>query len=129
MPMRLALFLSMAFIAVSGFAQQVPSPAVIDAREQVTTDALNRAIQQNAQATDAANAERQRQYEQDRAAFRAAAEARRAKIMSDAMAYERQQRAYADAMAAWRIQSDACKKGDMKACKAPTPVPDDYYRY
>ncbi len=129
MPMRYALFLSAAFVAASSFAQVGAPPAPVEAREQAATDALNRTVEQNAQATDALNAARERQYAEDRAAFRAEAAARHEKIVSDAIAYERQQRAYADAMAAWRVQSEACRKGDFKACQKPTPMPADYYRY
>jgi hypothetical protein len=31
-------------------------------------------------------------------------------------------------MAAWRIQNDECKRGILKSCKKPTPVPADFYQ-
>ena len=37
--------------------------------------------------------------------------------------YARNQRAYADAMAAWRIQVRDCHQGVTAACNAPTPDP------
>lgn len=107
-------------------AQNSSSPTA-DAQEQPVTQSLNNGVAAKAAATDAANAERLRQYDLDRAAFRAQVVARHEKIMNDEAAYARQQAAYADAMAAWRMQADACKQGHDKACHAPTPVPADFY--
>ncbi len=137
MPMRLVLCFSVALLGASALAQQVQPappaqpvmPSPVDAREEAATDALNQKIQQNAIANEAMSADRQRQYDMDRAAFRAAAEVRREKIISDSVVYERQQRAFADAMAAWRAQVRACNQGDRMACNKPTPMPAEYYRY
>jgi|GEM_PF-2912862 len=41
--------------------------------------------------------------------------------------YARQQVAYAEAMAAWRVQVAACKRDDRRACAAPTPRVADFY--
>jgi len=41
--------------------------------------------------------------------------------------YARQQVAYAEAMAAWRVQVAACKRDDRQACAAPTPQVADFY--
>ena len=41
--------------------------------------------------------------------------------------YVRQQRAYADAMAVWRIQVEECKRGHRKACDMPPPDVTAYY--
>lgn len=41
--------------------------------------------------------------------------------------YVRQQTAYANAMAAWRRQVAACKRGDRRACRAPSPRVASFY--
>lgn len=65
-------------------------------------------------------------YRQDVAAYEDARRARRSQIAHDQSYYDRQQRAYAQAMADWRLQAEACRKGSMRACNAPTPRPGDY---
>ncbi len=125
---RLTIFLIAASaLALPAFAQSISSNPAADAAEQPVTQSLNNSVAGQAAATDAANNAMQNQYELDRAAFRAEVATRHAKIVDDQMAYARQQAAYADAMAAWRRQSDACKAGSMAACKARTPVPADFY--
>ena len=126
---RLILILaapSVLMVSSLAFAEDAASTAA-DAREQPVTQALNDSVAANAQATSAQNAANQNQYELDRAAFRAQVAARREKIMVDEDAYAKQQNAYADAMGAWRIQTDECKRGILKSCKKPTPVPADFY--
>lgn len=98
-----------------------------DAREQPVTKTLNANEAALAEASTATSTAQQNQYELDRAAFRAEVAARREKIMADEAAYAKQQNAYADAMSAWRIQNDECKRGILKSCKKPTPVPADFY--
>ena len=39
----------------------------------------------------------------------------------------RQQNAYAAAMATWRRNASACRHGDHRACRAPTPRVADFY--
>ena len=73
------------------------------------------------------NAENQAQYEADVAAYRDAVKAHAMATMKDDARYARQQRAYADAMAQWRIQVAECKKGSKTACDLPTPAPAAYY--
>lgn len=116
-------------IATSLLALPVIAPAqnALDAQEKPVTQSLNNNVAANAAATNAMNAAQQDQYALDRAAFRAEVAARRAKIAMDEAAYARQQNAYADAMLAWRIQNDECKRGILKSCKKPTPVPADFY--
>ena len=109
------------------FAQS-PATTAADVREQPVTQALNNNVAANAEANTAVSDAQHNQYELDRAAFRAEVVARREKIEADQEAYARQQIAYADAMAAWRIQNDECKRGILKSCKKPTPVPADFYR-
>jgi len=127
---RLILILatpSMLVVSSLAFAQDAARSAA-DAREQPVTQALNHDEADQAQATNAVNMAQQNQYELDRAAFRAEVAARREKILTDEAAYAKQQNAYADAMAAWRIQNDECKRGILKSCKKPTPVPADFYQ-
>lgn len=71
-------------------------------------------------------AEAQIQYDADMAAWLAAMEARGERIAEDRSIYLQQQRAYADAMEAWRRQTAACQSGATAACKLPTPNPADY---
>ena len=127
---RLILILATpSMLLASGLAlAQTPAATAADVREQPVTQALNNNVAANAQANTAVSDAQQNQYELDRASFRAEVVARREKIEMDQEAYAKQQMAYADAMAAWRIQNDECKRGILKSCKKPTPVPADFYR-
>ena len=123
---RLILILgtpSMLLMSGLAFAQ-----TAADMRERPVTQALNNNVAANAEANTAVSDAQQNQYELDRASFRAEVVARREKIEMDQQAYAMQQTAYADAMAAWRIQNDECKRGILKSCKKPTPMPADFYR-
>ena len=79
-----------------------------------------------ATAASTARTEAEIQYDADMAAWLAALEARGEAIAADRSVYVANQRAYADAMAAWRRQTAACKAGATAACKLPTPNPADY---
>lgn len=127
---RLMLILATpSLLVISSLSQaQDSSNSAADAREQPVTQALNQDGAADAQTANAVSDAQQSQYELDRAAFRAEVAARREKILSDEAAYAKQQNAYADAMAAWRTQNDECKRGILKSCKKPTPVPADFYR-
>ena len=130
MKRRIPLVLTLApiLLAATPSLAQDAARAAADAAEQPVTQSLNNNAAAAAATTNAVNAAREDQYELDRAAFRAEIAARHAKIMSDETAYAKQQNAYADAMAAWRIQNDECKRGILKSCKKPTPVPADFYQ-
>ena len=117
---------SMLVISSLAFAQDA-ARSTADAQEQPVTQSLNANVAATTQAAVSQNAANQDQYELDRAAFRAEVAARHAKIEMDEAAYAKQQNAYADAMVAWRIQTDECKRGILKSCKKPTPVPADFY--
>ena len=67
------------------------------------------------------------QYEADRLAYRNAVIARNIAIAHDQARYETQQNKYAEAMAAWRIQAEACKRGDKAGCETPEPDPASFY--
>lgn len=103
---------------------QTPVHEAVDAQEKPVTEDLNTRA-----AVQAANNANEAQYEADMAAYRAEVQANRQEIMADQARYERQQRAYADAMAVWREQKAACDRGVLKQCKKPTPNPADFYRY
>ena len=119
--------IAVAMLSSAAFAQNSTAGATAaDAQEQPVTQSMNQAGAASAATANAENDAQRHQYDLDRAAFRAEVATRKAKILDDQIAYERQQAAYADAMAAWRIQSDACKAGSTRACKAPTPVPADF---
>lgn len=99
----------------------------VNAKEGPVTDALNARADAAATATAAASAGDQAQYELDRQAYMAAlVQHDRAVDRTDAR-YVRQQRAYADAMAVWRVQVQECKRGHQRACDLPTPNVADYY--
>jgi hypothetical protein len=107
-------------------------------KPQTRTEAINapnrddvaraNAMSSGAAATAASTArtEAEIQYDADMAAWLAALEARGEVIAADRSVYLANQRAYADAMAAWRRQTAACKSGATAACKLPTPNPADY---
>jgi len=99
----------------------------VNAKEGPTTDALNAQADASAAATATTSADAQAQYDADRAAYLAAlVQHDRAVNRTDAR-YARQQRAYADAMAVWRVQVQECKRGHQRACDLPPPNVADYY--
>lgn len=71
---------------------------------------------------DTTNARAEDVYARDMATYRT----ERRIAAADARLYARQQRAYADAMAAWRLQVEDCRRGRRAACEAPTPDPADF---
>ena len=73
------------------------------------------------------NADNQAQYQQDMEAYRRSLRAHDRRAVRDQVRYDRQQRAYADAMVAWRQQVYACHHGHTAACRAPTPNPAAFY--
>lgn len=104
-----------------------PKHAAVDAQEAPVTRELNAVAGQQAAGDVIAGEVDQKHYRQDMAAFHDALMANKAEAMRDEARFERQQRAYADAMAQWRLQVAACDKGRTRACKLPTPNPADYY--
>ncbi|MEP6786170.1 MAG: hypothetical protein ABI898_10565 [Sphingomonadales bacterium] len=87
----------------------------------------NADVAAEAHAEAAMNAEQKEQYAKDMTSYREALRAQNRAEVADAIRYERQQRAYANAMYDWRLQANACKRGNTRACNAPTPNPADYY--
>lgn len=77
-------------------------------------------------AVPAVNAANEARYAADVAQYRAAMRARRHTIAANAALQADRERAYAMAMADWRAQVIACEKGHNRACKMPSPNPQDY---
>ena len=116
-------------IATAAPAQTAPAPADTPeaaANRDVAAQAAARQQTVEAAQVDAVDAT-QAQYETDMASYRAALRAHHRAVVADARIADRQQRAYADAMAVWRRQVYACKHGDNRACKAPTPDPAAFW--
>jgi len=107
----------------------VPSPAepAVDAAQKPVTQNLNNTVAAASTANQTADAAAQAQYETDRAAYMDALIKHDAAVNRTDARYVRQQNAYADAMAAWRAQVAACKRGHQRACEMPAPNPADYY--
>lgn len=114
-----------------GYDKQTPTHDAVDAAEKPVTETLNTraavVASGNRAAVATVNNANEAQYEADMAAYRAAVQANQQQISKDEARYERQQRAYADAMAVWREQKAACDRGVLKECKKPTPNPADFY--
>jgi hypothetical protein len=102
------------------------SPDVAAANQDVAAQAAARQTAV-ADASAEVQADAQAQYAADIAAYDAAVRANHRTEVRDARIYNHQQRAYADAMAAWRHQVYACKHGNNRACKAPTPDPANFW--
>jgi hypothetical protein len=95
-------------------------PAVRETNEAVRTATADQPVLSVAPADQA-------RYDADMAEYRAALREHDARMADDAAYSARQERAYADAMTAWRIQSNDCKRGITAACRAPTPRPADFW--
>jgi hypothetical protein len=126
-----------------GSAQQVargyanppmPNQEAINAGGRAGTASLNNRVAAADASVKAANdasaemsAEQQAQYEIDREAYMDALIQHDAAVNRTDARYVRQQRAYADAMFAWRRQVYACKHGHQRACDLPAPDPSRFY--
>jgi hypothetical protein len=99
----------------------------VNAKEGPVTDSLNAQANAGAATTAAASTANQAQYDIDRQAYIDALVQHDAAVNRTDARYMRQQRAYADAMAVWRVQVQECKKGHQRACNLPTPNVADYY--
>ena len=103
-----------------------PRTRVIDDAERSAVEAANRAALNETRDQGGRIADNEAQYARDVAAYRAALRGRAHVIAADAAFQARQERAYADAMADWRVQVSDCRRGIRAACAAPTPDPVDY---
>lgn len=105
-----------------GHDRNTPRSNAIAAETAPGTAAANNAVaaQTSPSAIDPVQATK------DRLAYRAAVRARHRTIAVDAAIQEQREGAYAQAMADWRAQVAACKRGSSRACELPTPNPQDY---
>lgn len=76
----------------------------------------------------AVQADLQAQYDTDMTAWLDAMHRRDNRIAANDARYDRQRRAYADAMYVWRMQVRDCERGYQFACNRPTPNPADFMR-
>jgi hypothetical protein len=123
----------MKFPALLAFAAlAVASPVLAQTQAPDTSSPAAVADANNAAAAHAQhqtnmNANEQARYEEDRAAYLTALRSHNREAAVDAHIYDRQQRAYADAMYAWRVQVEDCRRGRRAACNAPTPDPANFW--
>ncbi len=110
-----------------GYDKETPRTQAVNAVEAPVTADLNRQVGRIDNDAAAINAAQQEAYTADMARYRSKVEATNNVIRNDAVRYDRQQRAYADAMTAWRVQAQACQKGKRAACNAPAPDPAAFY--
>ncbi len=99
----------------------------INAPNQAALAQANDPAAQPPASTLSTNEANQAQYDRDMQAYRDMVHAHNVAVVRDNIRYERQQRAYADAMRIWRIQTAECQHGNSRACKAPPPDPADFY--
>ena len=109
----------------------MPHQDAINAGGQSGTAALNAGVNNNLQDTQAVNAANQAIYQADSASDQArydeALREHDRNIARSDRHYRHQQRAYADAMAAWRLQVRDCLAGHKMACNMPPPDPASFY--
>lgn len=110
-----------------GYDKPDPRTDAINAPIRPRVAAANNAVAAASANQIATNAKDEAQYAADMAAYRTELAAHDATLAADAAFAARQERAYADAMTAWRIQVNDCRRGVRAACEAPTPRPADYW--
>lgn len=118
----------LAAIPTTAFAQQgVTGRDGYNARVESANGGVATAASQRQADQSMMNADGQAQYAQDMDAYRRSLRQHNRGVIRDQVRYDHQQRAYADAMSAWRQQVRACHHGNNRACRAPTPNPANYY--
>jgi hypothetical protein len=110
-----------------GYQSATTAGQPADPAAQARVATLNNAAAAESGARNAMDAATQAQYEADRQAYMTELLRHDAAVDRTDARYVRQQSAYADAMAAWRLQVAACKKGKRKACDTPPPSAADFY--
>jgi hypothetical protein len=131
------ILIGAALIAAPVVAQTTaPAPATSPAADAAATEtapevaAANRQVGAMASfdngAVTAVNAANAARYQADVRRYRQAMRARRQTIAADAALQADRERAYAMAMADWRDQVAACKRGRTRACRMPSPNPANY---
>ena len=111
-----------------GYDKPQTRTEAINAPNRPETAAANSMTTGSSVSTAAIQADLQAQYNADMAAWLDAMRSRDARIAANAAQYDRQQRAYADAMYVWRMQVRDCERGFQFACNRPTPNPADFMR-
>ena len=109
-----------------GYDLDTPRTRAINDAERPAVEAANSEALAEAAAQTAREANGSAQYARDLAAYNAELRGRDQTIAADDAYYARQRRAYADAMADWRMQVEDCRRGIRAACNAPTPDPANY---
>lgn len=110
-----------------GYDKASPRTEAIDASGRPAVRAANADVAEQADAQTANTGEQSPQYAADMAAYRQALIDRHHAMAADQRHYAHQQRAYADAMYAWRRQVAACHHGNGNACRASTPDPAAFW--
>lgn len=110
-----------------GYDKTTPRTQAVNAVEGPVTDRLNTVSAEGAQIMNTTMAVDKQLYEADRQAYWAALVRHDARVKQSDARWQRQQAAYADAMAAWRFQVAECKRGNRKVCDMPTPTPEQFY--
>ena len=123
--LRVATVLAASLFATATGAQMQATPPA-DAPQQSAVRANNAVAADNA-VQASTDADKQAQYQADLAAYDTALAGHDARADRQAEHYHHQQRAYADAMAAWRAQDYACRHGSSRACNAPSPDPAAFW--
>lgn len=118
--------------AQRGYADPaMPNQDQVDAGGNPGTAALNAGVNGNLQSQQAMNAANQAIYQADAASDQARYDQALREHDRDVRLgnahYRHQQRAYADAMAAWRLQVRDCLAGHRAACDMPPPDPANFY--
>jgi hypothetical protein len=121
--MRFSHLITLAALAVA--TPVVAQPAPLSPQPGVAN--ANNAAAVRARQQNNMNANDNARYQEDRAAYLTALRRRNRHAAVDAHIQDRRERAYADAMYAWRVQVADCRRGKQSACKAPTPDPANFW--
>ncbi len=132
--MRLKAFIiCMALLDFGGAlsAQSMPTAPSASDTSSARADAIDAAndvtAKQAAAQSQLMNHDSLARYAQDMANFRDALRVQHRTAVTDKLLYDHQQRAYADAMTAWRNLVADCNNGKRSACTAPTPDPANFW--
>lgn len=107
-------------------AEALPVPLSSGDRDRAIAQADAATARQAAAQWNLMNGAAQARHEREMDKYREAVRAQHQKSVTDQTEYAHQQRAYAEAMAAWRTQIADCRLGNLAACNAPTPNPSNY---
>jgi hypothetical protein len=110
-----------------GYDKPSPRTDAINAPNEAARAAANAEVAARPPSRTTMSVEAQAQYDADLTAYIEALRAQRRIVAADERLYDRRQRAYADAMHAWRVQATDCRAGHRIACDAPSPRPADFF--